>query len=233
MPIRPDMGDATPAKPPRVAGQHVRSQATAIAVRMIVVCALALVILLAAGPLLGLRGWGLIAIELAAIATMVAANRIFEPRLDRWLQGAQGEELVGEILDGLRADGWCVTHDVSLGRGNIDHVLVGPAGIFAIETKSHRGRISIDRLDQRMLAQAYAEKKLLERITALKVQPLLVFSEAWLVGRVPAQRRGVTVLPARMLAGFLSRRRPTLSIEQARELHGRLASALGQPTARL
>jgi hypothetical protein len=223
------MESYAPVKLPQVAGQHARSRAQALAMRMIAIISLALIVLLTAGLLLGWRGWLLIAIELGAISAMVIANRRFGPRFDRWLQGAQGEELVGEILERLQADGWHVTHDVSLGRGNIDHVLVGPAGIFAIETKSHRGRISIDHLDQRMLAQAYAEKKLLERITGLKVQPLLVFSDAWLVGRVPAQRRGVTVLPARMLAWFLSRRRPTLSIEQARELHERLALALGQP----
>ncbi|HEY0392845.1 MAG TPA: nuclease-related domain-containing protein [Solirubrobacterales bacterium] len=195
--------------------------------RALALGSLALLVLLVA--LLGLRGWPLVAVELAVIAAIAVASRVIEPRFDRWLQGAQGEEHVGEILDGLANRGWHVTHDVSLGRGNIDHVLVGPAGIFAIETKSNRGRVSIDRLDQRMLAQSYAEKKLVERITGLKVQALLVFSQAWLIGRVPAQRRGVTVLPARMLAWFLSRRRPTLSIEQARELHQRLAMAFGQP----
>lgn len=191
-----------------------------------------LALLVSLGALLAAGGWWLIAVELGVITAMVVLNRVFEPKFDRWLQGARGEELVGEILDGLADQGWHVTHDVSLGRGNIDHVLVGPAGIFAIETKSHRGPISIDRLDQRMLTQAYAEKKLLERIPGLGVQPLLVFSQAWLVGRVPAHRRGVTVLPARMLAWFLSRRRPTLSVEQARELHERLALALNQPATR-
>jgi hypothetical protein len=34
-----------------------------------------------------------------------------------------------------------------------------------------------------MLEQAYAEKKLLETVTGLDVQPLLVFSQAWLVER--------------------------------------------------
>ncbi|MGN6664945.1 MAG: nuclease-related domain-containing protein [Solirubrobacterales bacterium] len=48
---------------------------------------------------------------------------------------------------------------LSPGRGNVDHVLVGPGGLFAIETKSHRGRIPLDRLDEKMSGQAYAEKK--------------------------------------------------------------------------
>lgn len=217
---------------PRAAGQHARSQAKGLATQMVVILALALLVLLAATAVFGLRGWALSGVALGVIAVAYLADRAFEPKFGRWLRGAEGEEQVGDILNGLAADGWHVTHDVSLGRGNIDHLLVGPGGIFSIETKSHPGHISVDRLDQRMLAQAYAEKKLLERITGLEVQPLLVFSRAWLVGHVPVQRRGVTVLPARMLTWFFSRRRPTLSTERAREIHEHLALALNQSPTR-
>ncbi len=159
---------------------------------------------------------------------MVIADRMLAPKFDRWLQGARGEESVGGVLEGLAAEGWLTIHDVSLGRGNVDHIVVGPGGIFTIETKSHRGRISLDRLDPRWLKQAYAEKKLLERITGIEAQALLVFSEAWLVGSVPARREGVTVLPARMLAWYLSRRRPVMSVDETRDVHQRLAAAVGQ-----
>ncbi|MBV8710719.1 MAG: NERD domain-containing protein, partial [Solirubrobacterales bacterium] len=40
------------------------------------------------------------------------------------------------MLDGLRERGWLALHDVQLGRGNIDHVLIRPAGIFTVETKA-------------------------------------------------------------------------------------------------
>jgi hypothetical protein len=133
---------------------------------------------------------------------------------------------VGAICAELKADGWYAIHDVSLGHGNVDHILIGPGGIFTIETKSHRGRILIDRIDPRMLKQAYAEKKLLERITGLDVQPLLVFSRAYLVGSVPAQRRGITILPARLLRHYFSRRRPVIETTEAERLHAQLAAAL-------
>jgi hypothetical protein len=145
-----------------------------------------------------------------------------------WSQGAEGEEAVGRILDELAADDWFVIHDVSFGGANIDHIVIGPGGVFTVETKSHAGRFSIDRLDPKMVAQAYAEKRKLEEITGLEVQPLLVFSQAYLIGRMPAKRRGVTILPARMLAWFFSRRRPVMSVEQAQEIHRRLALAIGQ-----
>jgi hypothetical protein len=117
-------------------------------------------------------------------------------------------------------------HGVELGRGDIDHVLVGPGGTFTVETKSNRGRIPVDHIDPSMLSQAYAESKVLEKVSGLDVSALLVFSEAYLVGSVPAFRRGVTVLPARMLAGFIERRAPKLGPDEVSEIATRLRLAL-------
>jgi hypothetical protein len=155
----------------------------------------------------------------------------FKRDFNSWSQGAEGEEVVGAILEGLAADGWHVIHDVSFGRGNIDHVVVGPGGLFTVETKSSRGRIPVERIDPKMVSQAYAEKKTLETVTGMEVRSLLVFSQAYLVGSVPAQSRGVTILPARMLAGFFARQRPTIPVEEAHAIYSRLALALGQTVA--
>jgi hypothetical protein len=100
---------------------------------------------------------------------------------ERAARGAEGERKVGAILEGLGPD-WHVLHGVWLGHGDIDHVLVGPGGAFTIETEANRGRIPVDRIDERMLNQAYAESKLLAKVSGLEVHPLLVFSEAYLVG---------------------------------------------------
>lgn len=145
-----------------------------------------------------------------------------------WSQGAEGEEVVGEILEGLAGDGWNVIHDVSFGRGNIDHIVIGPGGIFTVETKSRGGKVFLDHLDPKMVGQAYAEKKTLEKITHMEVHSLLVFSRAYIVDRVPAYRRGVAILPARMLAGYLTRRKPVMSAERAAVIYRRLALAVGQ-----
>jgi hypothetical protein len=67
----------------------------------------------------------------------------------------------------------------------------------------------------------------IERISGMEVQGLLVFSEAYLIGSVPARRKGVTVLPVRMLAWYLERRRTVMSVEEARALHARLVLAVG------
>ncbi len=212
----------------RVAGQYVRSQVRDYGTIELGIVVAAVSALLVGWMLLGVPSWILILFELGAIAALLSVGPAVDRDIGRWRRGAEGEEVVGQILDRLAVDGWHVLHDISFGRGNIDHVAIGPGGVFAVETKSHAGRISLDGLDQKMLTQAYAEKKTLEENLGLPVRPLLVFSRAYVMGSVPAQRRGVTILPARMLPHFFSRQRPTLSPDQARAVHDRLAVAVGQ-----
>lgn len=117
---------------------------------------------------------------------------------------------MGELLESLAPQGWRVLHDISFGRGNVDHVLIGPGGVFTVETKSHAGRIRVDRIEPAMLSQAYAQRKVLERITQREVDALLVFSRAYLTPAI-SRRKGVLVLPARLLGGHLSRRPAVLT----------------------
>src|SRR5690606_23533501 len=58
------------------------------------------------------------------------------PRLRALRLGMEGERAVGQFLERLREDGYHVFHDVVAVNFNVDHVLVGPAGVFAIETKT-------------------------------------------------------------------------------------------------
>jgi Nuclease-related domain len=56
--------------------------------------------------------------------------------------GFMGERVVGEELNQLLAVGFRVFHDVPFEKSgmkfNIDHVLVGPPGVYAVETKARR-----------------------------------------------------------------------------------------------
>ena len=86
----------------------------------------------------------------AAVAVAVAAWRLrrLQPRLKALRQGAEGERAVGQFLERLREDGYQVFHDV-VGPGfNVDHVLIGPAGVYSVETKTWskpaRGRATIE-----------------------------------------------------------------------------------------
>ena len=58
-----------------------------------------------------------------------------------WYTGALGEIEVGRILANLPA-GWSSYHALPIGTkgSDIDHVVVGPGGVFTINTKHHRGK---------------------------------------------------------------------------------------------
>ena len=61
-------------------------------------------------------------------------------------RGAEGEQATADALKSLPADSWTVFHDVRWpGRryANIDHVVVGPPGVFVIDSKNWSGSITV------------------------------------------------------------------------------------------
>ncbi|MFJ7153509.1 nuclease-related domain-containing protein [Streptomyces sp. NPDC101118] len=59
---------------------------------------------------------------------------------DTWYAGLEGERRVGRELARLRAHGWRVLHGIPKGNGgDIDHLLIGAGGVFAVNTKRHPG----------------------------------------------------------------------------------------------
>jgi nuclease-like protein len=78
---------------------------------------------------------------IALLVGFVASPRIAR-RLTRVRAGRLGERLVSGLLGSLSDEYWLV-NDVMVvpGRGNIDHVLIGPCGVVVIETKRLRGRV--------------------------------------------------------------------------------------------
>jgi hypothetical protein len=75
----------------------------------------------------------------AAIFASVAALKIYRvyPEYKNYQQGAEGEKVVGQCLQELIASGGKVFHDIPGEGFNIDHVVIHPAGIFAVETKTY------------------------------------------------------------------------------------------------
>jgi hypothetical protein len=78
----------------------------------------------------------------AGVVVVVACIKFrrFWPALDNLGLGIDGERSVAETLDTLRKAGYRIYHDLQEDGYNIDHVVIGPAGIFAIETKTRRKR---------------------------------------------------------------------------------------------
>jgi hypothetical protein len=74
----------------------------------------------------------------AASAVIFAGWRILGIRrqVKRLAQGRDGERAVGQFLERLREGGGQVFHDVPGEGFNLDHVVISPHGIYAIETKT-------------------------------------------------------------------------------------------------
>jgi len=64
-------------------------------------------------------------------------------RVESYFKGAKGEERVAGILKNLPPT-YHVFNDFVAGNAHVDHVVVGPAGVFAVETKFWRGKVTID-----------------------------------------------------------------------------------------
>ena len=58
-------------------------------------------------------------------------------------RGIEGELATAQLLTPLLSEGWQLFHDLPMKRGNIDHVLVGPTGVYAIESKYRSKRQSL------------------------------------------------------------------------------------------
>ena len=73
-------------------------------------------------------------------------ERLFDARTeDRgWRRGAEGEERVAAYLASL-GERWAVVHDLTIGRkgANLDHLVIGPPGVFALNTKNLTGKLTV------------------------------------------------------------------------------------------
>ena len=83
------------------------------------------------------RFWTATAVVATGLAVIAFLRLV--PRARNLLRGEKGELKVAEALEDLRAAGYRVFHDLRRDGYNIDHVVVGPAGVFAIETKFRSG----------------------------------------------------------------------------------------------
>ena len=99
--------------------------------------------------------------RVAGAAVAEQAARLSRGRFQRWVArllglrteatswevGARGERIMGRRLERLRACGWEVLHSIPLASGaDIDHLVIGPGGVFTINTKHHAGaRVSVGR----------------------------------------------------------------------------------------
>ncbi len=61
-----------------------------------------------------------------------------------WRRGAKGEQRTARRLRRL-GRGWVVFHDLAIpgSRANADHLVIGPPGVFMVDSKFYRGRLTL------------------------------------------------------------------------------------------
>lgn len=63
--------------------------------------------------------------------------------IENWQQGAWGEMATGKVLGPLEEEGWVVLHDLPAERGNLDHIVIGPGGVFLLDSKRLSGSVNV------------------------------------------------------------------------------------------
>jgi Nuclease-related domain len=81
-------------------------------------------------------------------ATAAGWGLRFRPSTDAvaWRRGAAGERRTARLLGPLERHGWAVLHDLAVpgSPANLDHLVIGPGGVFVIDSKQYRGRLQLD-----------------------------------------------------------------------------------------
>jgi len=76
-------------------------------------------------------------LALGAVAWATFRVLRIRPRIHALNLGLSGERYVGQYLDAHKHPDWHVFHDVPGTGFNVDHILVSPHGVFAVETKTY------------------------------------------------------------------------------------------------
>jgi hypothetical protein len=138
-----------------------------------------------------------IAASFAFLAAVFAAKPYADRYADRHLRllgGAVAERQIGEMLNGLRQEGWVVIHDIEQpSEGNIDHIASGSTGVYVIETKSRR---YLDSHLRRTMRQAM---RLHDELGVFVTPVVCLYARE---GK-PFKTRGVWVVPGRELIQWL------------------------------
>ncbi len=169
------------------------------------------------------------------------ASELWSPRqtTKAWRKGAEGEIRTARILERLGRE-YVIQHDLVLPgtRANIDHLVIGPTGIFTVETKNYsdpvkvaRGRVtcrgrSMERIVVQARAQSEAAGKALER----RVIPLVCVVGAGVKTGVlrPPVVNGVRFCNNRRLVSVINRGPAILSGAEVGELAATCLERMGR-----
>lgn len=178
--------------------------------------------------------WMQLVVALAAAAYFGFQFRRVWPQLRALRLAEDGEKYVGQLLEELRVSGYSVFHDVMGEEFNVDHVIIGPGGIFTVETKTWskplRGspEISFDgdvlkaagyTPDRDPIVQAKAQTAWLTRLLTgstgkpVSVRPVVLFP-GWYIKDSRKNRRDLWVLEPKVLPKWLANERAVLAPDE-------------------
>lgn len=169
-----------------------------------------------------------------------------EPQATRaWADGAIGERKLDAVLKTMR--GLRVLSDCTVGRANIDFIVVGPSGVFVVDAKNYRGvitfrddgdasasnlRLYINGQDRSHLATEMRwQVRMVRRALArsLKpvpwVTPVLCFVDGtWSVPLPPVDFAGVRLVSERSIRNLVAGN-PRFDADAVNRIHRALATA--------
>lgn len=191
---------------------------------------------------LSARGAGYAAIQhclelQAECAPLTAVERFFgasplAQNARSWYLGALGEIVVAEKLERL-GDGWRVINAVPVGAAgsDIDHVVVGPPGVFTINTKAHANKkvwaaghaLRINGFKQNYVRNSQHEAARASKLLTTAVgRPIAVTPLIVMVGiselNYGLHKPEVDVVISRGIVRNLRRRRPILTPDEVSEI---------------
>jgi hypothetical protein len=148
-------------------------------------------------------------------AVLVGWRLRFQPseQARTWQRGAEGERHTARLLDRLTRDGFVVFHDLAVpdSPANIDHLVIGPTGVFVIDSKQwtgsvHQGADGLAwhnhyRLD-RTLDTICWEAETIGRLLGTRAAALLCVHGAHVHGG-GLHAQGVAIVPAHLLRSAL------------------------------
>jgi hypothetical protein len=207
-----------------------------------------LIINLVVAAILGIAFWQFAAAQGYTFGPWVAgmilliglAKAVAEPSHVRaWSIGAHGERITEQALESL-PDGHQVLHDRRIPgtRANIDHIVVGPGGVFVVESKRMRGKLRLrgdtvfvagrrTAMVDEVIREAEAVRQALSvgGLGGIPVQPLLYMQEVelpWFLGKP----RGIPILTGRRLVRHITGSPAVLSGDDVTRIAAALSESL-------
>lgn len=124
--------------------------------------------------------------------------------------GVMAEEWTAQQLRPAQRAGWHVVHDVAMQYGNLDHALIGPGGVLAVETKYRYDWTSVTTEDLELMArQARQEARSLSFRIGMRgrgVTPIVAVWNGRTSGVLESEfdHGGVRFCPARSISAVIA-----------------------------